>query len=204
MSQALALNNADAKNPTHAQTQAVLAMRRFQKSNPTLDSNNPDHINAYIALKSGVARVSGAQIEAYLASAKSSLHHGASNTLTMWAVPKGNWPNGLPPNLLEHAKSASDFTDMALVDGGELDMVNYYIIDEVVPRTDLGQMVRTLTFFQVVRTKVRAVRPQPVSTLPALEDAHPSQPQAAPPAPHAGVLPQPQADSSVQTDVVDI
>ena len=111
-------------------TEAKNALRRFRTQGFALDPEDSAHQAAYLSLRSGLTRVYANHVATYLAKAKDELAHGATSTLAMWAAPAKNFPDGLPRELREFAKSPEDLAEISLRSGGEVDMTNFYVIDE--------------------------------------------------------------------------
>ena len=72
------------------------ALRRFKREGQPLDPNNPQHCAAYAACRLGMHRVSPEKVLQYLEDAKHGEEHGASCSQRMWAVPRENFPHGVP------------------------------------------------------------------------------------------------------------
>ena len=172
---------------------AYNALMRFRRQNVDLNELDETHINAYIALRDGAGRVDAKRILAYLKTKREQYEHGSSLAFTYWAVPKGNFPNGLPADVQECVKSGDDLAEAAVIGGGEVDYDNYFIIDQQIDRTRLGQDVRTLQIYQGIRTDSVSERPQATNGALPLGQPHaavpspllaiegmPSEPQAPP------------------------
>ena len=97
-----------------------------------MDPDDCTHQMAYLALHVGMVGVKADKVTQYLARAKEQLSHGASTTLDMFAVPKQNFPNGLPDDLKDFVKTVADLTNFALCVAGDLDPAVVYVIDLVV------------------------------------------------------------------------
>ena len=63
-----------------------------------------------------------------------------------WAVPIRNFPRGLTQELLEKLKTLADMEGVALVGAEDLDMSEFYLLDDSADRGTLGLNVRSLNF----------------------------------------------------------
>ena len=113
------------------------SLQNFRRQNFAIDENNVDHINAYLTLRSSNSRCGGAQLESYIKSLKQTVQSGEENKATFWAVPRGNFPNGLPENI-QKAVCKDDVTT-----GCSFSASEYHYIDMVIPREALGMNVGT-------------------------------------------------------------
>ena len=77
-----------------------IAIANYKRQNHMVDENKAEHVAAYILLRETQMRVSGKMLVDYLESLRTTVTHGDSSTFHYWAVPRGNFPNGLPPNIV--------------------------------------------------------------------------------------------------------
>ena len=68
--------------------------------------------------------------------------------ITMWCVPRKNFPLGLPADMVEHAVTEEELNYAQRTGGctGNADLSQFYLIDQCVPRKLLGKSVATLDF----------------------------------------------------------
>ena len=73
------------------------------------------------------------------------LQQGMKSVVEYWAVPRSNFPKGLPPSIIGAEVDAAKLANV----GEALDLDEFFIIDMVIPRTQLGMGVSALKFFAV-------------------------------------------------------
>ena len=68
--------------------------------------------------------------------------------ITVWCVPRKNFPNGLPTTIAEHEVGENELKDAQRTGGftGNADLSTFYLIDQVVPRELLSKSVGLLDF----------------------------------------------------------
>ena len=74
------------------------------------------------------------------------MSHGFTTTLIVWAVPIQNFPRGLTLELHEKLKTPADMEGVALAGGEDLDLSEFYLLDDSANRGTLGLNVRSLNF----------------------------------------------------------
>ena len=99
-------------------------------------------------------RVSAQAFVKYLQSRTTSVSHGGRVKDEVWAVPRLNFPEGLPQEVAANELSEDTLEQLQLVGGGQADKEIYYFIDQQCPRHLLGKQVKTLEFFTASITKV--------------------------------------------------
>ena len=159
------------------------ALHRLRREGHALDPDDATHVAAYMAIRSGLARVglarvTGQKVLQYIAT-KDRVSGLARVGL---GVPKENFPSGLPDDLKEFVRDVDV--------GGELDMSSFYLLDESAPLQRLGQNVLSLKFLQSVQTQ-NSGRPQAVLALDAPPNAEPAATDAATAGHHRPPPPQP-------------
>ena len=110
--------------------QARVAVRRLRLGGHDVDENNETHVQAFLALRARAPRVSGNRLAAYIRSLDRPV--GPPPRLDFWAVPRVNFPDGLPLRCLDAVVPPEHTTGSAL-SGDE-----YYFIDQMINRSVLG------------------------------------------------------------------
>ena len=123
---------------TQART-ALLGYRR--QAFKIVDPDDSDQIDAYLELRRTTRRVLPETFIAYLKKRVKTMRNGEQVSLDFWAVPKTNFPKGLPPKILD----ACVDEDSEILEGLTLrvDRAKYYVIDKVIDRNQLGKGVWT-------------------------------------------------------------
>ena len=123
---------------------AQIALKRYQTDGCAADPHSNDHIQAYLQLRATAGCVSAETFMKYLASRISNAKHGANAEDQYWAVPKQNFPDGLPDKLKANVVSEEDLVQAQILGGGTFDFEGFYILDQDVPRQGLGRNVKLL------------------------------------------------------------
>ena len=139
------------------QFDADRALRKYASMGHVVDACNPDHIQAYMTLRTWHKRISADVFVKYLADRKTDVATGASSRLQYWGVPKRNFPNGLPEAMRDAEVSGGDLEALAAANGGEIDTQAYYVVDQQVERRMLGKDVRVFETCVNITTKVRII-----------------------------------------------
>ena len=87
---------------------------------------------AFIALRATQPRCSPQQFLDYFKSLQNVTTHGAGAKQVLWAVPKVNFPDGLPANIEKVRK------DEANCEGFIVDHTDYWVIDQCITQSELG------------------------------------------------------------------
>ena len=105
------------------------------------DPDDPDQIEAYLELRRNTKRVGPETFIAYYKKRVKKVSNGEQVSLELWAVPKTNFPKGLPPKILE----AYVAEDSEILDGQTIsvDREKYYLVDKMIDRNQLGKGVWT-------------------------------------------------------------
>ena len=112
-----------------------IAVRRLRELGADVDENNETHVQAFFSLKSrpnGPFRVSGDQLAAYIRSLD---NRSLDTQLDFWMVPIENFPEGVPLRFLNAVVHPS------FPDGAPFPAVEYYFIDQMIDRSNLGANV---------------------------------------------------------------
>ena len=133
---------------------AVRALKRFELQGHDVNSANPEHVEAYLQMRNQFDRIDGKRLLAFMASKQTNISQGATSVLAYWAVPKMNFPQGLPQDLLTAIAAPEDLEAAQLIGGNGIDHENYFIVDMCAPRERLGKNVKTLQFHTGTKTKV--------------------------------------------------
>ena len=126
-----------------ADLDAQRALKRLADAGVDADPDDAKHIEAYKALRALRGRVDAVSFRRYLDKKQSIQHHGAQEELEYWGVPRTNFPTGLPDVLKESLVSAKDLVHTECL-GGQIDLVNYFVLDLETDRKKLGKNVRKL------------------------------------------------------------
>ena len=133
---------------------AKIAIRRMRNQGHSVNEGNPEHVTAYCVLRLTHSRVDGQTLLMYLQNRQTDIGHGARSMLEYWAVPKNNFPNGLPDDIKGSQVTEEDLADATVLGGGHIDHDSIFIVDCEVPRTRLKQNVKILKFYTESRTTV--------------------------------------------------
>ena len=102
---------------------AANALREYARQGADVDPKSDEHRRAYIALRDTHARCSSEQFAKYLESVKTKVSQGAISRQEYWAVPKVNFPDGLPEHIQEYTIGEDN------CEGFIVDLKHYYVID---------------------------------------------------------------------------
>ena len=72
-----------------------------------------------------------------------------------WAVPKVNFPKGLPHDVAQFLVDEETLENMQLRSGGTIDRETYFIVDQEVQRQGLGRNVGSLELYVATSTRAR-------------------------------------------------
>ena len=133
---------------------ANIAIRRMRNQGHSVNEGNPEHVTAYCVLRLTHGRVDGQTLLTYLQNRQTDIGHGARSMLEYWAVPKNNFPNGLPDDIKGSQVTEEDLADATVLGGGHIDHDSIFIVDCEVPRTRLKKSVKILKFYTESRTTV--------------------------------------------------
>ena len=122
---------------------AVRNLERMKKNGFDVDPLDKDQLKVYSEMRSWCKRVTGAAFEEYIKNKTNQIESGAKFRLCFWAVPRTNFPKGLPDIVRENI--VDDETLLAFeASGGYIDHDTYHIVDQLVPRHQLGKNVVAL------------------------------------------------------------
>ena len=121
---------------------AKVALANFQRQRFPLDPDNTDHQQAYMILRDQHSRVSGRMLIGYLNTKKEVVSSGQRAVVKYWAMPRANFPRGLPPSIAPSEVTGDDAR------GCKYDPVREYLIEQNIPQTALGLGVYTVEKFQ--------------------------------------------------------
>ena len=133
---------------------ARTALLAFKRQNFDVDPDDDEHVQAYMALRGAASWVTPKAFVKYLQSRVESVHHGEKTSVEFWAVPKTNFPKGLP------AKIADAVADGGEVDDLSLDRARFFVIDKVIPRDKLGKNVWTVSKYMAMSTSAAIACPE--------------------------------------------
>ena len=162
---------------------ARTAIQQYRRQSYDVDDKNPEHVAAYLLLRDTSNRITGKSLEEYLKSKKVTVGSGDRSSMDVWAVPRGNFPTGLPQHIANAERPVGTMSHQYSPD-------EFYFIDQVIPRTELGMSVITAgTFVQSSTTGTLADASRQVAG-----DTSAALPQASTPgAPSSAPLPHPLA-----------
>ena len=117
---------------------AATSLRHFKRQQ--IQGVNPDcltQLKAYITLRETHSRVQPQQFLNYLKTLTTSVSTGAETYQEFWAVPRANFLPGGQPGTMSAAITAA-LADPLACDGLIIDHDVFHVIDQSIPRTDLG------------------------------------------------------------------
>ena len=121
---------------------AKVALANFQQQRFQVDPDNTDHQQAYMILRDQTSRVSGKMLMGYLNTKKEVVSSGQRAVVKYWAMPRANFPRGLPPSIAPSEVTGDDARAC------KYDPVREYLIEQNIPQTALGLGVYTVEKFQ--------------------------------------------------------
>ena len=110
---------------------AANALRGYARGGANVDPTSQEQKRAYIALRDTHSRCTATQFVKYLESIKTKVSQGAKTKQVFWAVPKVNFPEGLPDFIQAATKSDEE------CEGFLLDPAYFYLVDQCISRRDL-------------------------------------------------------------------
>ena len=111
---------------------AANALRKYKRDGANdINPEREEHKDAYIALRDTKSRCTALEFEEYLASLKNVVTQGATAKKRVWAVPKANFPDGLPTHIEEYRKPEED------CEGFIVDHKHCWVIDQFISRQEL-------------------------------------------------------------------
>ena len=124
-----------------------------------VDPDDPEHIDAYLELRRTTRRVQPDAFIAYLKKRVKALRNGEQTEIEFWAVPKSNFPKGLPPKILDAC--VADESEILEGQSLSVDRDKYYVIDKVIERNLLGKSVWTVKSYVDVGASCNLTGPAP-------------------------------------------
>ena len=138
---------------TDARNRAILAIRSWERDGLDVNSCDENQIACYMSLARTHRRIHGSFFVNFFRNQRQEMLVGASAEKTFWAVPKKNFPDwaglgGLPPTLRRAELSPEERQEIrpALVQN-QLSQDDYYLLDSVIERGDLGTGAYLLRFY---------------------------------------------------------
>lgn len=129
---------------------ARAALQGYKRQHHAVEPDNEDQLKVYIEMREKFQRVSGGQFLKYLETGKQEVKAGNQSVLSYWAVPKANFPNGLPKKIAL-AESSDGVADAEGID--QVDRDQFYVIDQCVPRDQLGKNVWVVSTYSGAQSK---------------------------------------------------
>ena len=123
---------------------ATRALTRLAAKDPTIEPNNPNHIQAYHALRQTTSRVNAVAFAQFLKSQDTQVVQSAKVTTAFWLVPKVSLPN-LGPDIARAVVSKEQLLEQG-APAGSLDFSEYLVVDQIVPRDKLPLGVTEVRF----------------------------------------------------------
>ena len=112
---------------------AANSLRHFLRGGAAgIKPQDVEQQKAFIALRATQPRCSPQQFLDYFKSLQNVTTHGAGAKQVLWAVPKVNFPDGLPANIEKVRK------DEANCEGFIVDHTDYWVIDQCITQSELG------------------------------------------------------------------
>ena len=137
---------------------AKAALMNFRRQQFDVSPEDAEHIQAYVSLRETCNRVGGRMLLSYLESRRQEVSHGEAGELIYWAVPRVNFPRGLPANIAAKEKDPERLGPIRGFSAEE-----FWIIDQSIQRHDLGDDVWAAKTFRVNVSK-GVVTPPPAAT----------------------------------------
>ena len=132
------------RNTPYTTAGLLAAVRALREQGHDVDENNNTHVSAYMALREApphgvtgerlVERIQWLQMAASASVGERVTH---PSRLDFWAVPRRNFPTGLPAFCRGYSCSSED------VAGCDCPNAEFFFIDQAIPRSVLGPDVRT-------------------------------------------------------------
>ena len=108
---------------------AVITLKRYRTEGFAVDPHSNEQQQALIQLRATAGRAGPETFMKYLESRTSHATHGANAEDQFWAVPKENFPDGLPEQLKAAVVREEDLLQAQIVGGGTFDFEDFYILD---------------------------------------------------------------------------
>ena len=124
----------------------------FKRQNYEVDPDDENQQNKYREMRLKFARVSPAQFVKYLDTGRETASAGTASSIGYWAVPKDNFPRGLPTKIKPFEVSEAEGPS-------DVDRDTYFVIDQCVPREQLGPKVFNVTCFSQTASKYQVSGP---------------------------------------------
>ena len=134
----------------------------YKRQNFHVDPDDKEQVAKYIDMRTKFARVSPAHFMKYLETGSEQVKSGTNSQMQLWAVPKANFPKGLLGKI-KAAEVAADSEHGSI----EIDRDQYFVIDQCVPRDQLGKGVYIVTAYSGTENKFQTSGPAPSCALPA-------------------------------------
>ena len=119
---------------------AIRNIKRFEAQGYKVSSLDKEVVDAYMQMRSQFSRIDGKRLLSYMDSKKTDLEQGAKAMISFWAVPKTNFPQGLPADLLDAVSTPEDLAEAEVIGGGTIDYESNFILDMCAPRERLGKI----------------------------------------------------------------
>ena len=119
-------------------------MQGYKRQNYKVDPDNEVQITKYIEMRSKFSRISPSQFMKYLETGTQEVKAGTQSQISYWAVPKTNFPQGLPRKIKTAEVGEDDGEEGTQVD---VDREQYFVVDQCVPREQLGKGVWIVSTF---------------------------------------------------------
>ena len=123
--------SAVAKKKDVSMADAANALRGYARQGANVHPQSEEQRKAYIALRDTHPRCTADQFMKYLESLKTKVSQGSRARQEFWAVPKANFPDGLPDHIQEYAKDEDE------CEGFMVDVKFYYVVDQFISRREL-------------------------------------------------------------------
>jgi hypothetical protein len=159
----LSLNRTGATGVLPGVVAAKAALNNFRRQNYDLSPDNEAHLQAYLTLRDTVARITPEKLITYLQTLEQKVAHGEENKCEFWAVPRVNFPDGLPQHI------AAAHVPAERSKNNRFPLEHFFHIDQVICRRELGMNVWTTgTFLKTSNVGIVATGPACLADVPGL------------------------------------
>ena len=157
-----------------SEAQARAALMGYKRQNYAVNPDDEKMVASYQEMRAKFARISPSQFMKYVETGQELVKAGNQSKLSFWAVPKDNFPNGLSKKMKSAEVEDADLDDAQRID---IDRDKYFVIDQCVPRDQLGKAVWVVSTYTSAQTSFQQKGPsQP--TMPRTGSNQRMQPQA--------------------------
>ena len=135
---------------------ARTALQGYKRQLYQVDPDDQEQIDQYIEMRTKFSRVSPAQFLKFMETNTQEVKAGTTSQMSYWAVPKTNFPQGLPNKIKAAEVGEDDGEEGTQV---EVDRQLYFVVDQCVPREQLAKGVWIVTAFNATENKFQTKGP---------------------------------------------